>query len=40
MLAAAVRSWLVRRQVQRWNRAAATIQYTWRKWRVRFLKNM
>lgn len=33
---AAVRSWLVRRQVQRWNRAAAVIQNTWRKWKVKF----
>uniref|UniRef100_A0A7N6B1D9 Myosin motor domain-containing protein n=1 Tax=Anabas testudineus TaxID=64144 RepID=A0A7N6B1D9_ANATE len=37
---ALVRSWLVRKQVQRWNRAAAVIQNTWRKWRVRFGKNM
>ncbi|XP_034461939.1 unconventional myosin-XIX isoform X1 [Hippoglossus hippoglossus] len=33
LIQAAVRSWLVRRQVQRWNRAAAVIQNTWRKWR-------
>ncbi|XP_010795097.1 unconventional myosin-XIX-like, partial [Notothenia coriiceps] len=36
---AVVRSWLVRRQLQRWNRAAAVIQNTWRMWRVRFEKN-
>ncbi|KAI4814596.1 hypothetical protein KUCAC02_003785 [Chaenocephalus aceratus] len=30
---AVVRSWLVRRQLQRWNRAAAVIQNTWRMWR-------
>ncbi|XP_040005919.1 unconventional myosin-XIX [Xiphias gladius] len=39
LIQAAVRSWLVRRQVQRWNRAAATIQYTWRKWRA-LLKSL
>lgn len=33
LIQAAVRSWLVRRQVQRWNRSAAVIQSTWRKWR-------
>uniref|UniRef100_A0A4W6EQZ8 Myosin XIX n=1 Tax=Lates calcarifer TaxID=8187 RepID=A0A4W6EQZ8_LATCA len=33
LIQAVVRSWLVRRQVQRWNRAAAVIQNTWRKWR-------
>nr|XP_046266684.1 unconventional myosin-XIX isoform X2 [Scatophagus argus] len=33
LIQAAVRSWLVRRQVQRWNRAAAAIQSTWRKWK-------
>ncbi|XP_042286341.1 unconventional myosin-XIX [Thunnus maccoyii] len=32
LIQAVVRSWLVRRQVQRWNRAAAIIQGTWRKW--------
>ncbi|KAK1882893.1 Unconventional myosin-XIX, partial [Dissostichus eleginoides] len=30
---AVVRSWLVRRQLQRWNRAAVVIQNTWRMWR-------
>ncbi|XP_071386013.1 unconventional myosin-XIX [Centroberyx affinis] len=30
---AAVRSWLVRRQVQRWHSAAAVIQTAWRRWR-------
>uniref|UniRef100_A0A8C9XSX0 Myosin XIX n=1 Tax=Sander lucioperca TaxID=283035 RepID=A0A8C9XSX0_SANLU len=39
LIQAALRSWLVRRRVQRWNRAAAVIQNTWRKWRVRFGKN-
>uniref|UniRef100_A0A4W6ER11 Myosin XIX n=1 Tax=Lates calcarifer TaxID=8187 RepID=A0A4W6ER11_LATCA len=38
-LPAVVRSWLVRRQVQRWNRAAAVIQNTWRKWRA-LLKSL
>uniref|UniRef100_A0A672G540 Myosin motor domain-containing protein n=1 Tax=Salarias fasciatus TaxID=181472 RepID=A0A672G540_SALFA len=33
LIQAAVRSWLVRKQVQRWNRAAGVIQNTWRKWR-------
>nr|XP_019941478.1 PREDICTED: unconventional myosin-XIX [Paralichthys olivaceus] len=33
LIQAAVRSWLVRRQIRRWNRAAAVIQNTWRKWR-------
>lgn len=33
---AAVRSWLIRRKVRRWDEAAAVIQNTWRKWRVRF----
>ncbi|XP_070699771.1 unconventional myosin-XIX [Pempheris klunzingeri] len=33
LIQAAVRRWLVRRQVRRWNRAAAVIQNTWRKWR-------
>ncbi|XP_030009902.1 unconventional myosin-XIX [Sphaeramia orbicularis] len=33
LIQAVVRSWLVRRQVLRWNRAAAVIQNTWRKWR-------
>uniref|UniRef100_A0A671YNA1 Myosin XIX n=1 Tax=Sparus aurata TaxID=8175 RepID=A0A671YNA1_SPAAU len=28
-----VRSWLVRKEVHRWNRAASVIQGTWRKWR-------
>lgn len=36
MSPAAVRSWLVRRKVRRWNRAAAVIQSAWREWRVRF----
>ncbi|XP_037543368.1 unconventional myosin-XIX [Nematolebias whitei] len=33
LIQAAVRSWLVRKQIQRWNRAAAVIQKTWKKWR-------
>uniref|UniRef100_A0A3Q2U8U9 Myosin XIX n=1 Tax=Fundulus heteroclitus TaxID=8078 RepID=A0A3Q2U8U9_FUNHE len=33
LIQAAVRSWLVRKQIQRWNRAAAVIQDTWKKWR-------
>lgn len=33
LIQAVVRSWLVRRQVHRWNRAASVIQSTWRKWR-------
>ncbi|XP_068600219.1 unconventional myosin-XIX [Brachionichthys hirsutus] len=39
LIQAAVRSWLVRREVQRWNRAAAVIQGTWRKWRT-LLKSL
>ncbi|XP_045894880.1 unconventional myosin-XIX isoform X2 [Micropterus dolomieu] len=39
LIQAAVRSWLVRRQVQRWNRAAAVIQNTWRKWKA-LLKSL
>lgn len=35
MLSAVVRSWLVRRKVKRWDRAAAVIQDTWKKWKVR-----
>ncbi|KAG7224485.1 hypothetical protein INR49_015009 [Caranx melampygus] len=33
VIQAAVRSWLVRKEVQRWNKAATVIQDTWRKWR-------
>ncbi|XP_034033416.1 unconventional myosin-XIX isoform X2 [Thalassophryne amazonica] len=33
LIQAVVRSWLVRRQVHQWNRAAELIQATWRKWR-------
>ncbi|XP_054481344.1 unconventional myosin-XIX [Anoplopoma fimbria] len=33
LIQAVVRSWLVRRQVRRCNRAAAVIQNKWRKWR-------
>ncbi|TKS83607.1 Unconventional myosin-XIX [Collichthys lucidus] len=33
LIQAAVRSWLVRRKVRRWNRAAAVIQSAWREWR-------
>ncbi|XP_017268019.1 unconventional myosin-XIX isoform X2 [Kryptolebias marmoratus] len=33
LIQAAVRSWFVRKEVQRWNRAAAVIQNTWKKWR-------
>uniref|UniRef100_A0A673ZVD3 Myosin XIX n=1 Tax=Salmo trutta TaxID=8032 RepID=A0A673ZVD3_SALTR len=32
--AAVVRSWLVRRAVRRWHRAAIVLQRSWRKWRV------
>ncbi|XP_070838558.1 unconventional myosin-XIX [Chaetodon trifascialis] len=39
LIQAAVRSWLVRRQVQRWNRAASVIQSTWKKWRA-LLKSL
>ncbi|XP_069003028.1 unconventional myosin-XIX [Embiotoca jacksoni] len=35
LIQAAVRSWLVRKQVRRWNRSAAVIQNTWRKWRAK-----
>ncbi|XP_024117452.1 unconventional myosin-XIX [Oryzias melastigma] len=33
LIQAAVRSWLVRKQVQRWNRAAAVIQSRWKRWK-------
>ncbi|KAK5600414.1 hypothetical protein CRENBAI_021711 [Crenichthys baileyi] len=33
LIQAAVRSWLVRKQIQRWNRAATLIQNAWKKWR-------
>lgn len=39
LLPAAVRSWLVRKRVRRWNRAAAVIQNTWKKWRT-LLKSL
>ncbi|XP_049598684.1 unconventional myosin-XIX [Syngnathus scovelli] len=39
VIQAAVRSWLVRRQVQRWDRAAALIQKSWKKWRA-LLKSL
>uniref|UniRef100_A0A1A8U191 vitamin-K-epoxide reductase (warfarin-sensitive) n=1 Tax=Nothobranchius furzeri TaxID=105023 RepID=A0A1A8U191_NOTFU len=39
LIQAAVRSWLVRKQIQRWNRAAAVIQKTWKKWRA-LLKSL
>ncbi|XP_072230390.1 unconventional myosin-XIX [Leuresthes tenuis] len=39
LIQAVVRSWLVRKQVQRWNRAAALIQTTWKKWRT-LLKSL
>uniref|UniRef100_A0A665TRX7 Myosin motor domain-containing protein n=1 Tax=Echeneis naucrates TaxID=173247 RepID=A0A665TRX7_ECHNA len=39
LIQAAVRSWLVRKQVQRWNRAATVIQDTWRKWKA-LLKSL
>uniref|UniRef100_A0A8C2BTN1 Myosin XIX n=1 Tax=Cyprinus carpio TaxID=7962 RepID=A0A8C2BTN1_CYPCA len=29
-----VRSWLVRREIKRWHKAASIIQTTWRRWRV------
>ncbi|XP_077361050.1 unconventional myosin-XIX isoform X1 [Festucalex cinctus] len=39
LIQAAVRSWLVRRRVQRWDRAATLIQMSWRKWRA-LLKSL
>ncbi|KAM7398457.1 hypothetical protein PAMA_006389 [Pampus argenteus] len=39
LIQAAVRSWRVRRQIQRWNKAAAVIQSTWRKRRA-LLKSL
>ncbi|CAN9501609.1 unnamed protein product [Ophioblennius macclurei] len=33
LIQAAVRSWLVRKKVRRWNRSAGVIQGKWRKWR-------
>lgn len=39
LIQAAVRSWLIRRKVRRWDEAAAVIQNTWRKWRV-LLKSL
>ncbi|KAM9385436.1 unconventional myosin-XIX [Pholidichthys leucotaenia] len=33
LIQAAVRSWLVRKKVRRWNRAAGIIQNSWKKWR-------
>uniref|UniRef100_A0AAX7SEP1 Myosin motor domain-containing protein n=1 Tax=Astatotilapia calliptera TaxID=8154 RepID=A0AAX7SEP1_ASTCA len=39
LIQAAVRSWLVRNRVRRWNRAAGVIQSTWRKWRL-LLKSL
>lgn len=33
LIQAVVRSWLVRKQLHQWNRAAAVIQRTWKKWR-------
>ncbi|XP_068457373.1 unconventional myosin-XIX [Clinocottus analis] len=39
LIQAVVRSWLVRRRIQRCNRAAAVIQSTWRKWRA-LLKSL
>nr|XP_057942907.1 unconventional myosin-XIX isoform X2 [Doryrhamphus excisus] len=39
LIQAAVRSWLVRRRIQRWDRAAALIQISWRKWRA-LLKSL
>lgn len=33
LIQAVVRSWLVRKQVDQWNKAAAVIQRTWKKWR-------
>ncbi|KAK9536182.1 hypothetical protein VZT92_005990 [Zoarces viviparus] len=39
LIQAVVRSWLVRRRVQRCSRAAALIQSTWRKWRA-LLKSL
>ncbi|XP_008305115.1 unconventional myosin-XIX [Stegastes partitus] len=39
LIQAAVRSWLVRKKVKRWNRAAGVIQNTWKKWRT-LLKSL
>lgn len=33
LIQAVVRSWLVRKQVDQWNRAATVIQRTWKKWK-------
>ncbi|XP_043997316.1 unconventional myosin-XIX isoform X1 [Gambusia affinis] len=39
LIQAAVRSWLVRKQIRRWNGAASVIQNTWKKWRA-LLKSL
>lgn len=39
LIQAAVRSWLVRKRIRRWNRAATVIQNTWKKWRA-LLKSL
>ncbi|XP_023132275.2 unconventional myosin-XIX [Amphiprion ocellaris] len=39
LIQAAVRSWLVRKKVRRWNRAAGVIQNKWKKWRT-LLKSL
>ncbi|XP_022062784.2 unconventional myosin-XIX [Acanthochromis polyacanthus] len=39
LIQAAVRSWLVRKRVRRWNRAAGVIQNKWKKWRT-MLKSL
>eukprot|EP00066_Takifugu_rubripes_P020053 XP_011609319.1 PREDICTED: unconventional myosin-XIX [Takifugu rubripes] len=39
LIQAAVRSWLVRRKLRRWDRAAAVIQNTWKKWKT-LLKSL
>ncbi|XP_038129611.1 unconventional myosin-XIX [Cyprinodon tularosa] len=39
LIQAAVRSWLVRKRIKRWNRSASVIQNTWKKWRT-LLKSL
>uniref|UniRef100_A0A3B3X309 Myosin motor domain-containing protein n=1 Tax=Poecilia mexicana TaxID=48701 RepID=A0A3B3X309_9TELE len=39
LIQAAVRSWLVRKRIRRWNGAASVIQNTWKKWRA-LLKSL
>ncbi|XP_061596098.1 unconventional myosin-XIX [Cololabis saira] len=39
LIQAAVRSWLVRKKVRRWNKSAAVIQNSWKRWRT-MLKSL